>query len=305
MRAIDALLTCGRGQRIGLFGGSGVGKSTLLGMMARGTAADVAVIALVGERGREVRSFLEHDLGPEGLKRAVVVVSTSDNPPLVRLRAAYAATSDRRVLPRPGQARAADDGLGDALRDGAARGRPRRRRAADGEGLSAVGVRAAAGAARARRQPARAAAASPAFYTVLVEGDDHNEPVADARARHPRRPHRAVARARRPQSLSGDRRPAERQPDDARRDARRAPAARPAQVRDWMAAIAETEDLVSVGAYVAGSNPRIDEALAKRGQIEAFLKQPADVACSLDESIAALRDLRQLSALSCQLPAFS
>ena len=93
VRAIDALLTCGRGQRIGLFGGSGVGKSTLLGMMARGTAADVIVIALVGERGREVRSFLEHDLGPEGLERSVVVVSTSDSPPLVRLRAAYAATA--------------------------------------------------------------------------------------------------------------------------------------------------------------------------------------------------------------------
>ena len=93
VRAIDALLTCGRGQRIGLFGGSGVGKSTLLGMMARGTAADVVVLALVGERGREVRGFLEHDLGPRGLARSVVVVSTSDSPPLVRLRAAYAATA--------------------------------------------------------------------------------------------------------------------------------------------------------------------------------------------------------------------
>ncbi len=93
VRAIDALLTCGRGQRIGLFGGSGVGKSTLLGMMARGTAADVVVLALVGERGREVRSFLEHDLGPGGLARSVVVVSTSDSPPLVRLRAAYGATA--------------------------------------------------------------------------------------------------------------------------------------------------------------------------------------------------------------------
>ena len=87
VRAIDSLLTCGRGQRIGLFGGSGVGKSTLLGMITRGTAADVIVMALVGERGREVRSFLEHDLGVEGLKRSVVIVSTSDNPPLVRLRA--------------------------------------------------------------------------------------------------------------------------------------------------------------------------------------------------------------------------
>ena len=100
VRAIDALLTCGRGQRLGLFGGSGVGKSTLLGMMTRGTAADVIVLALVGERGREVRGFIDHDLGPEGRERSVVVVSTSDNPPLLRMRAAYTATTHRRVFPR-------------------------------------------------------------------------------------------------------------------------------------------------------------------------------------------------------------
>src|SRR5204862_5048344 len=93
VRTIDGLLTCGRGQRVGLFGGSGVGKSTLLGMMARGTGADVVVLALVGERGREVRGFLDHDIGPAGLARSVVVVSTSDNPPLVRMRAAYASTT--------------------------------------------------------------------------------------------------------------------------------------------------------------------------------------------------------------------
>jgi FliI/YscN family ATPase len=93
VRAIDALLTCGRGQRLGLFGGSGVGKSTLLGMMARATEADISVIALVGERGREVRGFIEHDLGTEGLRRSVVVVSTSDNPALLRMRAAYTATA--------------------------------------------------------------------------------------------------------------------------------------------------------------------------------------------------------------------
>ena len=93
VRAIDALLTCGRGQRLGLFGGSGVGKSTLLGMMARGTEADVVVLGLIGERGREVRGFVEQDLGPRGLERSVVVVSTSDSPPLARQRAAYAATA--------------------------------------------------------------------------------------------------------------------------------------------------------------------------------------------------------------------
>src|SRR5690606_7132500 len=103
VRAIDAMLTCGRGQRIGVFGGSGVGKSTLLGMMARGTEADVVVLALIGERGREVRSFLEHDLGPEGLARSVVVVSTSDSPPLTRQRAAYAATAIAEAFRDRGQ----------------------------------------------------------------------------------------------------------------------------------------------------------------------------------------------------------
>src|SRR4030095_9370945 len=93
VRTIDSLLTCGKGQRIGIFGGSGVGKTTLLGMMAKGTSADVNVISLVGERGRELRSFIEKDLGEEGLRRSVVVVSTSDNPPLVRIRAALAATA--------------------------------------------------------------------------------------------------------------------------------------------------------------------------------------------------------------------
>ena len=96
VRAIDGLLTCGRGQRLGLFGGSGVGKSTLLGMMTRGTAADVIVMALVGERGREVRSFIDHDLGPAGLERSIVVVSTSDNPPLLRMRAASAGEAASR-----------------------------------------------------------------------------------------------------------------------------------------------------------------------------------------------------------------
>ncbi|MGC4085797.1 MAG: FliH/SctL family protein [Vicinamibacterales bacterium] len=120
VRAMDALLTCGRGQRIGLFGGSGVGKSTLLGMMARGTEADVVVLALVGERGREVRSFLEHDLGPQGLERSVVVVSTSDSPPLLRLRAAYSATAIAEHFRAAGRNVLLDDGLGHPFRHGAA-----------------------------------------------------------------------------------------------------------------------------------------------------------------------------------------
>ena len=178
VRVIDTLLTVGRGQRVGLFGGSGVGKSTLLGMMARGTAADVAVIALVGERGREVRSFLEHDLGPEGLKKSVVVVSTSDNPPLVRLRAAYAATAiaeyfrdcGRNVL---------------LMMDSVTRFAMAQREVglAAGEPPTAKGyppsVFALLPGLLERAGNVRGKGSITAFYTVLVEGDDHSEPVAD------------------------------------------------------------------------------------------------------------------------------
>ncbi len=158
VRAIDALLTCGRGQRVGLFGGSGVGKSTLLGMMARGTAADVVVLALVGERGREVRGVSRQRHRPRR-SRAVGRRRVDLRQPAARAHARrLRGDDDRRAFPRSGAERAADDGLGHALRDGAARGRPGGRRAADREGLSAVGVRAAADAARTRRQRRHAAA---------------------------------------------------------------------------------------------------------------------------------------------------
>ena len=123
IRAIDAFLTCGRGQRVGIFGGSGVGKSTLIGMMARGTAADMTVLALIGERGREVGEFLEV-LGEEGRRRSVVVVSTSDQSPLLRIRAALAATAVAEYFCQPGKQRAAGRRFADPLCHGAARDRP-------------------------------------------------------------------------------------------------------------------------------------------------------------------------------------
>ncbi len=181
VRAIDGLLTCGRGQRIGVFGGSGVGKSTLLGMMAQ------------GHGGRRRGHRADRRARPRGsqlprarprARRPQARPSSSSRRPTARRWCGCARRSRRprrRVLPRPGQARAADDGLGDALRDGAARSRPRRRRAADGKGLSAVGLRDAAGAARARRATCAAGGGITAFYTVLVEGDDHDR--ADRRRR--------------------------------------------------------------------------------------------------------------------------
>jgi flagellum-specific ATP synthase len=287
VRAIDGLLTCGRGQRIGVFGGSGVGKSTLLGMMAKGTAADVAVIALIGERGREVRSFLEHDLGPEGLKRAVVVVSTSDSPPLVRLRAAFAATSVAEYFRDQGKHVL-------LMMDSVTRFAMAQREVglAAGEPPTAKGyppsVFAMLPGLLERAGNLRGGGGITAFYTVLVEGDDQTEPVADS-VRAILDGHIVLSRELGARNhypaidiLSSVSRT---MPDVTRVDHR----LKAGQVRDWMSAAKETEDLVSVGAYVAGSNPRVDEALARREQIEAFLKQPAEDACSLDESIAALQ----------------
>ena len=127
IRAIDALLPCGKGQRIGIFGGSGVGKSTLLGSMSRHNSADVTVIAMIGERNREVRGFLENELGPEGRKRSVVVCATSERPAPLRVRACFVCPGHRRVFPRSGSQRAAGDGFGYPPCDGPARDRPRRR----------------------------------------------------------------------------------------------------------------------------------------------------------------------------------
>jgi len=289
VRAIDSLLTCGRGQRLGLFGGSGVGKSTLLGMMARGTSADVAVIALVGERGREVRSFLEHDLGAEGLKRSVVIVSTSDNPPLVRLRAAYAATTVAEYFRAQGQHVL-------LMMDSITRFAMAQREVglAAGEPPTAKGyppsVFALLPGLLERAGNVRGQGSITGFYTVLVEGDDTNEPVADnVRAildGHIVLSRDLAARNHYPaidvlHSVSRT------MPDVTTVDHR----LKAGTVRDWMATLRDSEDLVSVGAYVAGSNPRIDDALAKRGDIDDFLRQPADGLVSLDDARASLEAL--------------
>ncbi len=289
VRAIDSLLTVGRGQRVGLFGGSGVGKSTLLGMMAKGTSADVAVIALVGERGREVRSFLEHDLGAEGLKRSVVVVSTSDSPPLVRLRAAYHATTVAEYFRAQGQ-----NVL--LMMDSVTRFAMAQREVglAAGEPPTAKGyppsVFALLPGLLERAGNVRGQGSITAFYTVLVEGDDTSEPVADnvraildghivlSRDLGARNHYPAIDVLH---SVSRT------MPDVTTVDHR----LKAGTVRDWMATLRDSEDLVSVGAYVAGSNPRIDEALAKRGAIDDFLRQPADDLVSLDDARASLEAL--------------
>jgi FliI/YscN family ATPase len=287
VRAIDTLLTCGRGQRIGVFGGSGVGKSTLLGMMARGTEADVSVIALVGERGREVRGFIEHDLGPKGLARSVVVVSTSDNPPLLRLRAAYAATSVAEYFRDQGKHVL-------LMMDSVTRFAMAQREVglAAGEPPTAKGyppsVFALLPTLLERAGNLRGRGSITAFYTVLVEGDDHTEPVADhvraildghvvlSRGLAERNHYPAIDVL---QSVSRT------MPEVTAVEHRTLAG----QVREWLATIRGCEDLVNVGAYVAGSNPRIDTALGRREIVEAFLRQPADRHEDLESGLEALR----------------
>jgi flagellum-specific ATP synthase len=270
VRVIDSLCTVGRGQRMGLFGGSGVGKSTLLGMMARGTVADVNVIALIGERGREVREFLEDDLGPEGLARSVVVVATSDQPPLVRLRAGFLATRFAEWF--------ADGGadvllmfdsltrMAMAQRDvGLAAGEPPTARGYTPSVFSLLPN-------LLERAGPRERGTVTGLYTVLVDGDDMNDPIADA-ARSILDGH--IVLDRRLGTMG--RYPAV---DPLASLSRLAPKVTSTEqrahargVRAALAAAEEVRDLVEVGAYVPGTNPLADRGLAAWGDLVGFLAQ--------------------------------
>jgi flagellum-specific ATP synthase len=292
VRVLNTFATCRRGQRLGLFAASGVGKSTLLAMLARHTACDVAVLALVGERGREVREFVEDDLGPGGLAHAVVIVATSDTPPLLRREAAYAAVTVAEHFRDQGKSVLL---LMDsvtrfclALREiGLSAGEPPATRGYPPSVFAEL-PRMLERAGPGPELPGRPTGHITALFTVLVEGDDHNEPVADA-VRGTLDGHVILDR----RIAQSGRYPAV---DVLRSLSRSVPACNSAEenaltqrARAILALHADMADLVRLGAYRAGSDPAVDEAIAIAPRLEAVLRQGRDERAPLADSFARLR----------------
>ncbi len=291
IRAIDSLLTCGKGQRIGIFGGSGVGKSTLLGAMSRQNSADVSVIALIGERNREVRDFLEHDLGPEGRKRSVVVVATSDRPAPLRIRAAFVALAVSEYFRDQGASvllvMDSVTRLAMAQREiGLAAGEPPSQKGYTPSVFNLLPkIFERAGNFR--------KGSITGFFTVLVEGDDFNEPICDA-VRSILDGHVILSRhlgtmGHYPaidvlQSVS---RLASRLASPDQKAAAQ-------KIREAMATYQRSEDLINLGAYASGSNPKLDAAIRTRGLLMEFLKQDSSANADFDETLGKMRDLAQL-----------
>jgi flagellum-specific ATP synthase len=288
VRAINGLLSVGRGQRIGLFAGSGVGKSVLLGMMARYTAADVTVVGLVGERGREVKEFVERILGPDGLARAVVVATPADHPPLMRLHGAWLATSIAEHF--------RDQGANVLLlMDSLTRFAQAQREIglAIGEAPATKGYPPSV-FARLPQLVERAGngigggGSITAFYTVLVEGDDQADPIADS-ARAILDGHIVLAR----RIADAGRFPAVDVEASVSRvmheivDAPHLELAR--RFRRVVAAYEAHRDLIAIGAYQRGSDPRVDEAIALWPRIEQYLQQDMRQRFTFEESVAALQ----------------
>lgn len=285
VRCIDAMTTVGKGQRLGIFAGTGVGKSVLIGMIARASSADVNVVALVGERGREVRDFLERDLGPQGRRRSVVVVSTGDESPVLRVRASFVATAVAEYFREAGC-----DVL--LIVDSLTRLAMAQRQIglAAGEPPATKGYPPSAFAMLApllERAGRTARGSITGLYSVLVEGDDITEPVSDAirgvldghiwlsRTLAGRKHYPAMSVL---ESIS-------RVMVDVVDEAHYRAAARVQQV---LAAYAEVEELVTIGAYVSGSNPMYDVAIAMKPRIDAFLRQDMYERSNLEEARAGL-----------------
>ena len=288
VKAVDGLLTIGKGQRIGIFAGSGVGKSTLMGMFARNTKADINVIALIGERGREVREFIERDLGEEGMRRSVVVVATSDKPALIRKKAAQTATAIAEYFRDQGK-----DVL--LMMDSLTRFSMAQREIGLASGEPPVS----------RGYPPSVYAQMPklleragnsdrgsitGLYTVLVDGDDFNEPITDT-ARGILDRHIVLSR----QMAQKNHYPAidilqsiSRVMSSIITKEHKVAAGKMKQV---LATYQEAEDLINIGAYKAGSNPDIDFAIDKIRAVNAFLQQQTDEKFTFEESLQQMLDI--------------
>lgn len=288
VRAVDGLITVGKGQRIGIFAGSGVGKSTLMGMFARNTKADINVIALIGERGREVREFIERDLGPEGMKRSVVVVATSDKPALERKKAAMTATAIAEYFRDQGK-----DVL--LMMDSLTRFSMAQREIglASGEPPVSRGYPPSVYAEMPKllERAGRAAKGSiTGLYTVLVDGDDFNEPITDT-ARSILDGHIVLSRklgqknhypaidvlASISRCMSAI--------------ATKEHKACAGKLRNVLATYNEAEDLINIGAYKRGSNPNIDYAMEKIDVVNGFLCQDVDEKMNIEETLERLKAL--------------
>ena len=258
VKAVDGMITVGKGQRIGIFAGSGVGKSTLMGMFARNTKADINVIALIGERGREVREFIERDLGEEGMRRSVVVVATSDRPALERNKAAKTATAIAEYFRDQGKdVLLMMDSLtrfSMAQREiGLASGEPPVTRGYPPSVYSEM--------PKLLERAGRAAVGSiTGLYTVLVDGDDFNEPITDTA-----RSMSQIATREHKQAAN--------------------------KLKNVLATYNEAEDLINIGAYKKGSNPNIDYAISRIDAVNGFLCQGTDEKFTFEETVQMLEEL--------------
>ncbi len=288
IRSIDGLLTCGRGQRIGIFAGSGVGKSTLMGMAARNTEADINVIGLIGERGREVRNFIETDLGSEGLKKSIVVVATSDKPALVRVKAAQVTTAIAEYFREQGEdvlfMMDSVTRVAMALREvGLAAGEPPATRGYPPSVFAEL-------PALLERTGASQQGTITALYTVLVEGDDFNEPVSDT-VRGILDGHISLSRelaARNHYPAIDILSSVSRCMNEITSEEHQETAS---TFRKIVADFKEAEDLINIGAYEPGSNPDVDQAIEKIEMATDFLQQGIREKSSFKDTLAGLKEV--------------
>jgi type III secretion protein N (ATPase) len=288
LRAIDGMLTCGEGQRMGIFAAAGGGKSTLLSCMVKGTEADVTVLALIGERGREVREFIERDLGKEGMKKAVVVVSTSDRSAMERLKAAYVSTAIAEYFRDQGKKvlllMDSVTRFGRALREiGLAAGEPPTRRGFPPSVFSSLPL-------LMERAGTSDKGSITALYTVLVEGDDMTEPIADE-TRSILDGHIVLSR----KLASSGHYPA----IDILASISRVMSSivdkehksMAGEIRNILAKYVEMELLVQIGEYKKGSDAAADNALARIARVNGFLRQKMDESCGFEQTLTAMRDV--------------